>query len=239
MKLIQSIIEKTLHSAVVVSKEKITTATYHLTLKLNSDSFGHYIPGQHLRIVTGTGKLSALGDLVRTYSVWHYDSNRQEIQLAICNFSNGSGAKWIQNLQAGDLVYFKGPEGKLTINPETRNHIFLGDTSSLAHLYELSRNTGPDNRSYGIVYSASKEHIFEDVSHNNRFGFLTSPIDAINEIISEIAWNSPSADNTTVYIAGEAAFCIALHGYFKKALQFPARQIKTKPFWQPGKKGLE
>jgi NADPH-dependent ferric siderophore reductase len=239
MSIIQTIIHKMSHSAVVVHKELITGSTYHVRIKLNDDSFKNYIPGQHLRVIVGFDNPMSLSNMVRTYSVWHYDELKNEADIAICTFSGGQGAKWVQNLERGDTIYFRGPEGKFTINPDADNHLFLGDISSLAHLYELNRNTGLSKNASGIVYSSARTHYFDDISPRRNFGFLEAPEDPAQDIITEITWNGIPKGNTTVYIAGETAFCVALHNYFKKEHGFTPKQIKTKPFWHPDKKGLE
>ncbi len=42
-----------------------------------------------------------------------------------------------------------------------------------------------------------------------------------------------------VYIAGDSRVCVALNHYFRKELHWDSKQIKTKPFWNPEKTGLE
>ena len=239
MSIIQTIINKTFNSAVVINKEKITPSTYHVRIKINGDSFKNYIPGQQLRILVGLDNIVSLNNLVRTYSIWHYDEFRNEADLAICTFSNGQGAKWVQSLERGNIIYFRGPEGKFTINPDADNHLFFGDISSLAHLYELNRHTGLGKTASGIVYSSLKTDYFDDIYPKRNFGFLAASKNVTDDIIAEITWNGIPKGNTTVYIAGETAFCVALHNYFKKEHNFSAKQIKTKPFWHPEKKGLE
>ena len=239
MSIIQSIIHKMSHTAVVTHKEKITHSTYHIRIKLKTDRFKNYIPGQHLRVIVGLDNPASFGDLVRTYSIWHYDELRNEADIAVCTFSNGQGAKWVQNLEKGDTIYFSGPEGKFTINPDANNHLFYGDISSLAHLYELNRNVGWSKNASGIVYSSDKTHYFDDFTTKRNFGFLETPKNQADEMITEIMWNTVPKGNTAVYIAGETAFCVALHNYFKKEYGFSPKQIKTKPFWHPDKKGLE
>ena len=239
MSIIQSIIQKISHTAVVIHKEQITNSTYHVRIKLNGDSFKNYIPGQHLRVIVGYEEAASLSNMVRTYSVWHYDELKNEADLAVCTFSNGQGAKWAHNLERGDTIYFRGPEGKFTINPDADNHLFLGDISSLAHLYELNRNTGISANASGIVYSSKKTHYFDDLSPRRNFGFLEAPENPVQDIITEVMWNTLPKGNTAIYIAGETAFCIALHKYFKNEHNISSRFIKTKPFWHPGKKGLE
>jgi NADPH-dependent ferric siderophore reductase len=51
-------------------------------------------------------------DLIRTYSVWHYNANTLEVDIAVCTFSNAQGAKWAIEINVGDTVYFRGPKGK-------------------------------------------------------------------------------------------------------------------------------
>jgi len=239
MSIIKSIINKTCYTAVVLHKEKITTNTYHVRLKLNPDSFKNYIPGQQLRIIVGLDNAMALSNLVRTYSVWYYDELRNEADLAICTFSNGQGAKWVQELERGDTVYYRGPEGKFTLNEDADNHLFFGDVSSLAHLYELSRHSGAGKKASGIVYSSAKDHYFDDIYPKRNFGFLQVEENLMDEMITEIMWNTIPTGNTAIYIAGETAFCVSLYKYFKNEHNFSPRYIKTKPFWHPGKKGLE
>lgn len=239
MSIIQSIIHKMSHTAVVMHKEQITASTYHVRIKLNGDSFKNYIPGQHLRVIVGLNDSASLSNMVRTYSVWYYDELKNEADLAVCTFSNGQGAKWVQNLERGDTIYFRGPEGKFTINTEADNHLFFGDVSSLAHLYELSRHSGAGKKAAGIVYSSAKDHYFDDIYPKRNFGFLQVEENLMDEMITEIMWNSVPKGNTAIYIAGETAFCIALHNYFKTEHNISSRFIKTKPFWHPNKKGLE
>lgn len=239
MSIIQSIINKTFRSAELIHKEQITPTTYHIRIKINGDNLKNYIPGQQLRVLVGLDNMMSLSNLVRTYSIWYYDELKNEADLAVCTFSNGQGAKWVQNLEYGDTIHFRGPEGKFILNTDADNHLFLGDISSLAHLYELNRHTGLVTKATGIVYSSSKEHYFDDIYPKRNFGFLESCANTIEDLIAEISWSGIRKENTAVYIAGETSICVGLHNYFKKELNFSPKHIKTKPFWHPDKKGLE
>jgi NADPH-dependent ferric siderophore reductase len=239
MSIIQSIINKTFRNAEVIHKEQITPTTYHVRIKINGDILKNYIPGQQLRVLVGLDNMISLSNLVRTYSIWYYDELRNEADLAVCTFSNGQGAKWVHSLERGDIIYFRGPEGKFTLSADADNHLFLGDMSSLAHLYELNRHTGLSAKASGIVYSSSKDHYFDDIYPKRNFGFLESCANTLEDLIAEISWSGIRRENTAVYIAGETSICVGLHNYFKKELNFSPKQIKTKPFWHPEKKGLE
>ncbi|WP_264373561.1 hypothetical protein [Paenibacillus psychroresistens] len=42
-----------------------------------------------------------------------------------------------------------------------------------------------------------------------------------------------------LYVGGDGRVCVELHKHFKQTLNWSNQQIKSKPFWIPGKKGLE
>ncbi|MCG1036691.1 SIP domain-containing protein [Polaribacter sargassicola] len=62
-------------------------------------------------------------------------------------------------------------------------------------------------------------------------------MDDILKVVKELA--SKLKGKKMVYIAGDSRVCIALNQYFRKELKWDVKQIKTKPFWNPSKKGLE
>jgi NADPH-dependent ferric siderophore reductase len=67
----------------------------------------------------------------RKYSFWNYEPIHQIADFAICTFSKGKRAEWVQKLQQGDTIYFKPPRGKyFTDNGET-NYLLIGDITSL------------------------------------------------------------------------------------------------------------
>jgi len=239
MGILNSIIDKALNKGTIIFKQQITSKTWHIQLRVNPADFKDYIPGQQLRIMVGRDKLLALGDLVRTYSVWNYDELQQTADLAVCTFSDGSGARWANEAVLGQTVYFGGPKGKFTIDTAADNYLLLGDISALSHLYELSRNAGLRKKITGIIYAGNREHFFPDFNNSASFGFLQNDGNIVEMMIEEIVWNDMPKEDTLVYIAGETAFCTALNNYFRKVQGWPSKQIKTKPFWHPDKKGLE
>jgi len=239
MGIINSIIDITSSKGTIIYKQQITPKTWHLKLKVNSADFKNYIPGQHLRILVGRYNNASLSDMVRTYSVWHYDEFQQIADLAVCTFSEGSGARWVHQAAVGDTVLYGGPKGRFTIDKGADNYLLLGDVSALSHLYELRRNAGHNKNITGIVYADRKEHVFPDINNAAFFGYLQKETTIVETVISEIVWNNIPKENTLVYIAGETAFCTALNNYFRKVQGWPSKQIKTKPFWHPDKKGLE
>lgn len=239
MGIINSIIDIASSKSTLIYKQQITPKTWHLKLKVNGADFKNYIPGEHLRVLVGRNHNANLSDMVRTYSVWNYDEATQVVDLAVCTFSEGSGARWANEISVGETVLYGGPKGKFTIDTAAQNYLFLGDISALSHLYELNRNAGVAKNINGIIYADSKDHVFPDLNNGIPFGYLQNETNIVKTVIAEIVWNSISQENTLIYIAGETAFCTGINNYFTKVIKWPAKQIKTKPFWHPDKKGLQ
>ena len=238
MSLVQSIVNKAFQSALLIYKEKIAQHTFHLRLKL-SRPLDHYQAGQHLRILVGLDRVLAFRDLVRTYSVWHYTPANLELDLAVCTFSSGQGAQWAHTINIGDTVYFGGPKGKFVVDASAATYFFLGDVSALGPLYELARQLPSNKAIHGVVHARDTADFFEDKFSNLAFQFipLNGPAALPTRALVEQVDFDPA--QTIVYIAGEALFCKAMHRYFRTTHFVPPKQLYTKPFWHPNKKGLE
>ncbi|WP_395066124.1 siderophore-interacting protein [Flavobacterium sp.] len=239
MELLKSIISKAFNTALVIQKKRIATNTFQIKLKLNSNSFKNYIAGEQLKIFVGIDDKSAFSDLTRTYSVWNFDKEKQEIDLAICTFSNGQGTKWIKEIEVGKTVHFASPKGKFIIDNTAQNYLFLGDISALSHLYELNRQLSTSQNAIGIIYAKNENDFFKDQFSDSKFEFIVSQENHTKRIIEEIEKLNLKKENSIVYIAGETFFCTDLNSYFRKTLKWESKQIKTKPFWHPNKTGLE
>jgi len=238
MGIVEILAGKAFQKALLIQKQLVARHTYHLRLKLAS-GFANYVPGQQLRVFVWLDNPLYFNNLVRTYSVWHYDPATLEVDLAVCIFSKGKGAAWAEKIQAGDVVHFSGPKGKFVWDHSAQQYILLGDISALGPLYELARQVKPDQSFLGLVYSSDEADFFTDIFDKLSFGFVKATENPSQAIISELDGVHLSGEKTIAYVAGEAAFCKDLTDYFRKVLYWNPRQVKAKPFWQPGRKGLE
>ncbi|WP_434036297.1 SIP domain-containing protein [Formosa sp. 4Alg 33] len=119
------------------------------------------------------------------------------------------------------------------------SYLMIGDVSALSHLYMLNRHLPEDKQVESIIYS-DLNHVFEDIDGSNPFNFYNLKPNAIADILKLVNDMIPKMKgNRMVYIAGDSRVCVALNSYFKNELQWNTKQIKTKPFWNPDKKGLE
>jgi len=238
MSLLDSIVARISERGTLLSKHLLTRHTWHLRIQLAATTPLAYTPGQHLRVVIGHGQQAAMRDMVRTYSVWRYNTTTQVMDIAVCTFSEGPGAQWVQLLQPGDTIYFRGPEGKFTVDTSADFYIMIGDPSSFAHLYELYRNL-PGKPVYGVLYANHTDDHFADIDGFFPFPLTTLPDNPGDALIQAVETILPlTTGKGMAYIGGDGRVCVTMSKYFRQ-LKWSSRQIKTKPFWMPGKRGLE
>jgi NADPH-dependent ferric siderophore reductase len=206
-----------------------------------------YVPGQHVRVnILPPGewlrRLGDFGDARRTYSVWDYDDAAGAIELYVLDHGDGPGARWARTVQPGHPVSLSRPEGKLV--PRTGAgvpyHLFAGDETAAVAFGAMLR-TLADAEVYGVLEADSADdevplpggHRITWVHRGpSRPGDPKLLLDAVK------ALDMP-AEPGAAYLAGEARTGQAIMQHLVRERGWPRRQIVVKPFWTPGKKGLE
>ncbi|GAA4233196.1 hypothetical protein GCM10022291_09640 [Postechiella marina] len=242
MGLIENVLKKVvLDEATILKKIKLSESVFKIQLKSESIKKAEFTPGCFLRLGIGIGDGSiSFKDKVRSYSVWNINKKEGRLDIAIATESNGVGAQWVANCKVGDVVYFKWKKGNFLIDKTADSYLMIGDLSALSHLYILNRNLPEAKQVESIIYTKNKNDLFEDVDGAKPFNFYSleqNPIIAIIKLIKEII--PKMKGRKMVYLAGDSRVCVALNQYFRKELNWNTKQIKTKPFWNPDKKGLE
>lgn len=240
MGIADSIARRFLNKAHVISKEEIADNAFHLIIAGKALENLAYTPGQHVRIFIGMDKDLGFREKIRTYSIWHYHSTNGTINLVIGSHSDGPGSDWIKSVKAGDEIYLTAPQGKFVVDASAPEYLFVGDVSSLPHLYAIRRNLPSDKTMRGIIYADKKSQLFADLDGLVPFEFYDLPQNPLEEIITIIE-QKPVVNNSEaiVYIAGDGRMCVGLNAYFKKVKGLTTKNIKAKPFWMPGKQGLD
>lgn len=242
MGLIENIIKKVvMQSAEITQKEKLSESIYKIRLTSNDIKSAEFKPGYFLRVGIGLDNDSlSTKDKIRSYSVWNINKQEGYLDLAISTESNGAGAQWVINCKERDTVYFKWKKGNFIIDDNADSYLMIGDLSALSHLYIIKRELSSNKQVESIIYSHDNHIFFEDVDKSKPFNFHEleqNPIDKVLSIVKDIIPNMKG--EKMVYIAGDSRLCIALNQYFRNELKWNTKQIKTKPFWNPLKKGLE
>lgn len=240
MSFIDSLAKRLSTKAILTYKKQIAEHTFHLTIQGESLTNLRYTPGEHLRILVGINRDTSMQDKVRTYSIWRYNQSNAQIDLAVCTHSTGIGSRWVQELTIGDPIYFTGPKGKFTLDTSGDYYVFVGDISALAHLYELNRHLPPTKPVFSIVYADEEADYFPDLTGNAPFSFQQLPQNPATMLIKQLnsmIKNQPGKG--LLYIGGDSRVCVNLNHHFRRSLGWPSSQIKTKPFWDPSRTGLE
>ncbi|OHX67700.1 siderophore-interacting protein [Flammeovirga pacifica] len=230
-----------LDEATILEKNQLSKAAYRIRTQSDKIKNLDFLPGSFLRMGIGIGKDElSMKDKVRSYSVWDIDQKAGHMDIAIATHSNGIGSHWIKDCKVGDRVFFKTKKGKFLVDDQAESYLMIGDLSALSHLYMIRRSLPSDKLVKGIVYSQRQEELFDDVDGTSPFDLYELPQNPILPILTKIKEVLPELKGKKmVYIAGDSRLCIELNQFFRKELNWETKFIKTKPFWNPEKKGLE
>jgi NADPH-dependent ferric siderophore reductase len=242
MSLLENILKKVvLQDAIIEKKEKLSESDYKIRIKSEGIRTAEFEPGYFLRLGIGIGNDElSMKDKVRSYSVWDINQSEGYFDLAIAKESKGIGSQWVINCKVGETVYFKWKKGNFLLDETADSYLMIGDLSALSHLYILNRNLPKNKQVESIIYSENEADLFEDTNCSKPFNFYSLEQNPVEEVLALVKELAPKMKgNKMVYIAGDSRICVALNQFFRNELNWNTKQIKTKPFWNPDKKGLE
>jgi len=241
MALLENIIKKIMDKGVISSKVKLTESVYQIEIESEAVKTLDFVPGCFIRLGVGIGQgVTSKKDMVRSYSIWDINKDQNSFKLAIATHSNGMGAQWVKHCSVGDTVYYKMKTGKFTIDNSADSYLFIGDLSALSHLYIINRFLSKDKQVESVIYNKEIAELYADIDNETPFNFYNIEENRPKEIIAKIDDVMPHLKGVKMaYIAGDSRVCIAINNYLRKELKWNTKQIKTKPFWNPDKKGLE
>jgi len=217
-------------------------------IRISSPSIGdmEWTAGQQVRVMTRNpiswnAVRSGFRDLLRTYSVYEFDKERSTIDLCVLDHGDGPGARWARGVVAGDHVNFSGPEGKLVLHSASY-HLFVGEETASVAFGAMLRALAPQESVSGVVEVAGPEDRLDMPRGDELTWFYRGdqPAAGSDSLIEAVRnMDLPEAPGFA-YLAGEAKVCAAVRRHLTNDRGWPARQsIIVKPFWTPGKRGLE
>lgn len=231
-------------TARVLEIEQIAATTRRLRLG-GPDLHGlTWIPGQQVRIATGTeetgGPLARMGEL-RTYSVWHHDPEAGELHLCVLDHGDGPGARWARTAQVGQEVRFRGPEGSFTLRQDAPYHLFAGEETAAVAFGPMLRAVPADITVHGAIETATAA----DRLPLPRAAELSRPLRGTasaahsETLLTAVRDLAIPATPGVAYLAGEAHTIQMITKHLVQERLWPRRAIRTKPFWTPGKRGMD
>ena len=196
-----------------------------------------WVPGQQIRVCVGNiaAPASWLDGLRRTYSVWDYDGAL--LQLCVLDHGDGPGARWARAVQAGDEVLFSPPEGAMVLRPAA-HHLFAGEETAAVAFGPMLRALGaaPWRAVLEVDGPASRLPLPDEVSWHYRGG---APAASSASLVAAVRKLDLPAEPGSAYLAGEARTIQAIAQHLVRERGWPRRAIRAKPFWAPGKTGLD
>jgi NADPH-dependent ferric siderophore reductase len=217
----------------------VTDITPHMRqIRINAPSLQgvSLAPSQHIRINVEPERL-----MLRTYSIRRLDSERGMIDLYAGLHGQGPGRRWVETVQAGDQVEFIGPKSSLALITDAPYYLFVGEETATVAIHSMVESL-PDQAT--VMGCLETTQAGEEIPYTGqhalpwvyRYQSPAAPSATLLEAVRELALpDTPGM----AYLAGEALTCQAVRRYLMQEKRWPRTAIRVKPFWTPGKTGLD
>jgi NADPH-dependent ferric siderophore reductase len=246
--LIKSLRDAVLLSAEISEIEQLTPRLRRIRFEGSRLQGLNWTPGQHIRLqVAGLGE-SFLRlhphDALRTYSI--YDADPELGTLDVVMLDHGGepdvttpARRWSGSAAVGDNIQFTRPQGNLVVRRDAPYHVFAGEETASIAFAAMLRHLSPDAAVHGVVEAA------DQVDHLE----LARPLDQVQRGNASAEDSAVLADAVralelpdhpgVAYLAGEARTIQTLRKILVAERGWDRRDIRTKPFWTPGRSGME
>ncbi|GII59387.1 hypothetical protein Pth03_77760 [Planotetraspora thailandica] len=204
-----------------------------------------HTPGQQVRVhvndlfAVGTWLKGAVGDVLRTYSIWAADPDAGTLDLVVFDHGGDSpGSVWARSAAAGQEVTFSKPQGDFVVRHGAPYHLFAGEeTASVA--FGAMLGTIPEGTPvHGVVEAGdARDHLplpraLTRVERTGSAERSQTLLEAVGKL------DLPPVPGVA-YLAGEARTIQIVRRHLVAERGWPRRSVLTKPFWTPGKRGLD
>ncbi|MGW3292085.1 siderophore-interacting protein [Streptomyces sp. NPDC001002] len=199
-----------------------------------------YTPGQHVRLHVNDlfQPLTWRKGLLRTYSVWDYDGESLEL-CVLEHGGDGPGEQWATTVAAGDQVHFTKPEGSFVLDLGAARHLFVGDETASVPFGPMLGALPADVAFDAVVEVDTQDDrlpLRDGVTWCYREG---APAAASASLVEAVRGLDLPGTAGVAYVAGEARSVQAVRDHLVRERGWPRRSVLTKPFWTPGKRGMD
>ena len=193
-----------------------------------------WAPGTHVRI-----KLGAL--TLRTYSVWDADPHEGWIDLVIFDHQgpDSIGRTWAENARIGQYVVALRDPRTISLLPDAPWHLFAGEETAAPAFGSLMRAVPASAMVVGVQQADGEDdHITlpRPLTRIERHGASAASSQQLVDAVA--ALDLPEVPGAA-YLFGEARTIQMIRTHLVKDRGWNRRSIVTKPFWTPGKRGLD
>lgn len=205
-------------------------------------------PGQHVRLQVGGLLESALRwrphDALRTYSIYDADPVLGTLDIVMLDHGGDPGRKtparlWSAGAAIGHRVQMTHPQGNFVLREGAPYHLFAGEETASVAFAAMLRALPADAEVYGVVEAATAaDHLELDrqMTRVERGDASAENSELLAGALRELRLPSHPG---VAYLAGEARTVQTLRRILVDERGWDRRQVRTKPFWTPGRRGME
>jgi NADPH-dependent ferric siderophore reductase len=199
-----------------------------------------FLPGQHVRVhvadMLEPRSWLRPRDMLRTYSVWRHDDG---IELCVLDHDGGGpGVRWARQLRAGDHVSFSGPQGSFVLR-DGAYHVFAGDETAAVAFGPMLSALPASAGVYGVI-EAGEPGDRLPLDRTLRWEYRNGrPAAGSQTLLEALRQVELPGEPGVAYLAGEARTIQLLRRHLVTERGWPRQAVRTKPFWTPGKRGLD
>lgn len=222
-------------SAKITAVESLTDTFRLITLAGEALQGVQWIPGQKVQMQFG-------GWTQRTYTPISWDAEKGSTQILAYLHGNSPGANWARSVELGDACALFGPRDSLNLNALERPALLFGDETSFGLAHALRYTPGKAQGVELVLEVASQDAartVLERVGITNAHLVMRTAGDAhmteVEESIAAILGKQPLEQ---CVLSGKSTSIQRLNRTLRQR-GFSSRQIKTRAYWAPGKKGLD
>jgi NADPH-dependent ferric siderophore reductase len=196
-----------------------------------------WTPGQQVRVHTGDPVASSYRGPRRTYSIWAYEDD----SIELCVFDHGEdapGSVWSRKIGVGQPVNFSRPEGKFVLQ-QAAYHVFVGEETASVAFGSMLRTLPAGVTAHGVVEVDTPDDrmpLPESITWRFRAGTSAVSSTTLVDAVSELPL--PDAPGIA-YLAGEAQTIQLVRKHLVRDRNWPRGNVLTKPFWTPGRTGMD
>lgn len=238
------LLDRLLLPARVRAVEVLAPRLRHVTLTGPALAGLTWLPGQHVRlqVAAAPGPVDWLVGTLRTYSVWEYDG--QAIELVVFDHGDGPGAHWARTAQSGDELMLLKPEGAFVTTPAPY-HLFAGEETAQVAYGAMLRALPSEARVFARLEVDSPDECLDlrqepnpnwDLRWNHRQGRPAASAQTLCDAVRSL---DLPPEPGMAYLAGEARTIQLIRRHLVEERHWPRRNVRTKPFWAPGRRGLD
>jgi NADPH-dependent ferric siderophore reductase len=200
-------------------------------------------PGQQVRVcvVTPRSWLGPLTTVLRTYSIWDYGDER--LSLCVLDHGDGPGTTWAREVRPGHNVRFSRPKGDFTLRPAA-HYVFIGEETASVAFGMMLRTVPPQATVQGVIEVDHPSDRLplprgEELTWRHRHGATAASSQPLADAVATLEAPPAHTGPAVAYVAGEARTCQAVRRRLITEHGWNRRSVLVKPFWTPGKRGME